>query len=198
MGALPTVGDGVAPTPSVGVRVAGEVTVRVAVAAGLVGVDIAMVLLRVGSGERVNAAVGTEDTVNVAVGATGMVLVRVGSGWVKVRVGVGGAVNVAVGAGMVLVGVGTGWVNVGVGGTVNVPVGVGGRRTVRYSGAETASGPGFATLMTTEPCVVAVPVAVSRVGELKMVDSGVLFQRTCTPVTNELPVTRRVNGPISN
>jgi len=194
------VGDGVAPTPSVGVRVSGEVAVRIAVAAGLVGVDIAMVSVRVRSGGRVNVGVGTEDAVNVAVGATGRVLVRVGAGWVNDRVGVGGAVNVAVGAGMVLVRVGTGSVNVrvGVGATVNVRVGVGGRRTVRYSGAETASGPGFATLMATEPCVVAVPVAVNSVGELKVVDSGVLFQRTCTPVTNELPVTRRVNGPISN
>ena len=56
-------------------------------------------------------------------------------------------------------------------------------------------GSGFSTAMGKVPAVEALPVAVSCVGETKVVESVVPLRRTCAPETNWLPVTVREKLP---
>lgn len=136
---------------------------------------------------------GVEGTPLVAV----RTMVGDETGSVRMRVGVEVVPEVGV---RTMVGVDTAsdvTVRVAVGAEVTVRVGVevALEVTVRMSGAETAPGPGFATVMLTVPVCVAVPVAVSCVDELKVVIRGVPFHSTRAPLTKRLPMTVSVNGP---
>src|SRR5215813_12352444 len=67
--------------------------------------------------------------------------------------------------------------------------------TLSVSGAETAPGPGLATVMLAAPTCAAVPVAVSCAAETKFVESGWPFHRTWAPLTKLPPLTVRVKVP---
>ena len=163
----------------VGVEVGAMVTVAVTVAVGtisvgrIVGVDVAPEVT-------VRAMVSVGTVVLVVVGAMVTVFVAVGVGGTSVGTVVGVDVAPAVAV------------------PVFVGVNVGSEVTVRIRGDEIALGPGFATLMLTEPACVAVPVAVSWVDELNVVDRGTPFHSTRAPLTKRLPTTFKVNGPTRN
>ncbi|HVO26193.1 MAG TPA: hypothetical protein VMW56_21470 [Candidatus Margulisiibacteriota bacterium] len=137
----------------------------------------------------VRLMVGVEVTPTVAV----RTMVGVKTGSVRPMVGVEVRLTVAVRA-MVDVRVGVA-VTCGVVRRTVVGVNVGFAMTVSTSGAETAPGPGLATLMLIEPARVAFPVAISRVDELNVVASGTPFDNTCAPLTKRLPPTVSLNCP---
>jgi len=157
----------------VGAIVAGVSMRRVAVGGTVAGVSTRIVAVRGCVGGVSMRAVA----VRVAAGRTVLVAVRE-----DVRVGSTRRVGVL-----------RGTVGVRVG--VTVRVGGGGGLTMMNRAPDSAAGPGFATVIVTEPGAVALPTAVSRVESLKVVSSGTPFHRTCAPGTNWLPSMRSVNGP---
>jgi hypothetical protein len=178
------------------VRVGSGRCVAVRVGSGIVAVRVGSarvaVAVRVGSGivaVRVGSAL-----VAVRVGSA-RVAVRVGAGTVAVRVG-SARVAVRVGTGTVAVRVGSARVAARVGTAAAVRVATGAALTRTDHAPEAALGPGFATVTFVHPLCTAVPVAVSCVGDWKMVGSATPFQRTSAPSTKRLPRTCNVNAPI--
>jgi len=134
-----------------------------------------------------DVAVGTLVGVEAIDVAVGIIMVGVAAISVRAVEGVDVATRVGV---RVMVGV-----EVLVRVAVRTVVGVGAAATLRTSGVDTASGPGFTTVMLTEPAVVAVPVAISRVEEENVVASATPFHNTLAPLTKRLPTTYILNGP---
>ena len=169
---------------SVGVRViSADVRLRVAVGCSVLlrtAVAVA-VAIAVGVNVRVNSVVAVATAVGLRVIVGGSVAVAVA---IAVIVGVRVCVSVAVGMAVAVL--------VVMGVTVAPAV------TFSESGADTASGPGFATLILKEPTSRATPVAVSSVADSNVVDRGTPFHNTWAPSTKRLPVTRNVNDPSDN
>ncbi|HXQ23561.1 MAG TPA: hypothetical protein VN812_17920 [Candidatus Acidoferrales bacterium] len=168
------VGVAAIPEVVVAVMVSVEAGPEVAVRT-MVGVEAGSVRTMVGVETAAAVFVRTMVGVETALGVAVRGMVGVGTASVLVLVGVKTALGVAVRG---LVGVAEG-----------------GAATVRMRSADTAPGPGFATVMLIEPAFVALPVAVSCAGELKVVCRGTPFHSTRAPLTKPLPMTFSVNDP---